>query len=226
MIDKVTKGARRTESFVIPRRRSTQSVAAPPFLRREAERQLPEITEAVERVVRSGRFLFGDELLGLERELAASLDVPCAVGVGTGTDAIHLALRALDVGAGDEVITQSHSASFTVIAICEAGARPVLVDSRLRSSTSFQPHSSGGPPWPSWATLVLASAARVNPERTVLVTECMADLLPATCRVEVDMPPARPRFEKRVRMRASCMVCGSAVTGKNAGADFGSQSLR
>ena len=99
----------------------------PPFLRREAESQLDEIQEAVARVVRSGRFIFGDELRQFEAALAASMGVEHAVGVGTGTDAIHLALRALNVGPGDEVITQSHSSPFTVIAIYEAGALPVLV---------------------------------------------------------------------------------------------------
>ncbi|MCA8952721.1 MAG: DegT/DnrJ/EryC1/StrS family aminotransferase [Planctomycetes bacterium] len=103
----------------------------PPFLRREAERQLPQIQEAVARVVRSGRFLFGDELSAFEREMAAMHgggELRCAA-CGSGTEAIELALRALGVGAGGRVVTQSHSSPFTALAIWAAGARPVFVDS-------------------------------------------------------------------------------------------------
>jgi dTDP-4-amino-4,6-dideoxygalactose transaminase len=101
----------------------------PPYLRREAERQLPEIEAAVRRVCASGCFLFGAELAGFEAELAAAQGRAHAVGVGSGTDALHLALRALGIGPGDEVITQTHSSPFTVTAIHMVGAQPVLVES-------------------------------------------------------------------------------------------------
>lgn len=104
----------------------------PPYLRREAERMLPAMQAAVERVVRSGRFLFGPELERFERRFAKATSREHGIGVGTGTDAIQLALRALDVGCGDEVITQSHSSPFTAIAIHEVGATPVYVDSDER----------------------------------------------------------------------------------------------
>lgn len=101
----------------------------PPWLAREANAQFAHLQEAFERVVRSGRFLFGAELEGFEHELALSVTSAHAVGVGSGTDALELALRALDVGPGDEVITQAHSSPFTTIAIHAVGARPVYVDS-------------------------------------------------------------------------------------------------
>lgn len=101
----------------------------PPFLRREAVRQLPAIQECVARVVRSGRFLFGDELVAFEARLAGDTGRAFAAGCGSGTDAIELALRAVGVAPGGRVITQSHSSPFTVNAIWACGARPVLVDS-------------------------------------------------------------------------------------------------
>ncbi len=87
-----------------------------------------EVQEAVDRVFRRGWFILGEELTAFEAEFAAYLGVPHAVGVGSGTEALHLALRALDIGAGDEVITAPNAGVPTVAAICAAGARPVFVD--------------------------------------------------------------------------------------------------
>ena len=64
-----------------------------------------EITAACRRVLESGRLILGEEVLGFEQERAEFLGLPHAIGVNSGTDAIALALRALGVGAGDEVIT-------------------------------------------------------------------------------------------------------------------------
>ena len=80
------------------------------------------------RVLDSGWFILGPEGAAFERELAAALGAGEAVAVANGTDAIHLALRALGVGAGDEVVTSSISAAFTGLAVLQAGARPVFVD--------------------------------------------------------------------------------------------------
>ena len=87
-----------------------------------------EIDVAVARVLDSGWFILGPEGEAFERELAAALGARDAVAVANGTDALHLALRALGVGAGDEVVTTSLSAAFTALAIVQAGARPVFVD--------------------------------------------------------------------------------------------------
>ncbi len=87
-----------------------------------------EIDAAIGRVLARGRFILGEEVATFEEEFAAACGVACAVGVASGTDALHLALRACGIGPGDEVITVSHTAVATVAAIELAGARPVLVD--------------------------------------------------------------------------------------------------
>ena len=87
-----------------------------------------EIEEAVLRVLRSDRYIFGPEVNALEQEFAAYIGTTHAVGVANGTDALELALRALDLKPDDEVITVSHTAVATVAAIEAAGAVPVLVD--------------------------------------------------------------------------------------------------
>jgi dTDP-4-amino-4,6-dideoxygalactose transaminase len=87
-----------------------------------------EIDEAVLRVLRSGAYILGHEVETFEEEFAAWLGTPHALGVASGTDALHLALRALGVGPGDEVITTAFTAVGTVAAIELAGATPVFAD--------------------------------------------------------------------------------------------------
>lgn len=87
-----------------------------------------EIDAAVLGVMEKGWFVLGDEVLAFESELAAYLGVAHGVGVGSGTEALHLALAACGIGAGDEVITVAHTAVATVAAIELSGATPVLVD--------------------------------------------------------------------------------------------------
>jgi dTDP-4-amino-4,6-dideoxygalactose transaminase len=86
------------------------------------------IMEAVARVIDGGRYILGPEVAAFESRMAARLGVAGAVGVGCGTDALAIALRAAGVGDGDEVITVSHTAGPTVAGILAAGAVPVLVD--------------------------------------------------------------------------------------------------
>ena len=88
----------------------------------------PELTAAFERVLDSGRFIFGPEVEGFEREAAAFLGVEQAVGVANGTDALVLALDALGVGAGDEVICPAFTFYATAEAIARVGATPVFAD--------------------------------------------------------------------------------------------------
>lgn len=94
----------------------------------------PELDAAVARVLASGWYILGKEVAAFEEEFAAYLgrwtrpsSINC-VAVNSGTDALQLALRACDVGPGDEVITVSHTAVATVAAIRLTGATPVLVD--------------------------------------------------------------------------------------------------
>lgn len=87
-----------------------------------------EIDAAVHRVLESGSYILGNEVTAFEQEFGSYLGGRSVVGVGNGTDALHLALRACGVGQGDAVITASHTAVATVAAIELAGAWPVLVD--------------------------------------------------------------------------------------------------
>jgi dTDP-4-amino-4,6-dideoxygalactose transaminase len=87
-----------------------------------------EINAAIAAVLDGNRYILGPQTQAFEQEFAAYLGVAHAVGVGSGTEALHLALRACHIGAGDEVITVSHTAVATVSAIELAGAVPVLVD--------------------------------------------------------------------------------------------------
>jgi dTDP-4-amino-4,6-dideoxygalactose transaminase len=87
-----------------------------------------EIDAAVNRVLAGGWYILGEETRAFEAEFAAYVGAEHGVGVASGTDALILALRAVGVGAGDEVITVSHTAVATVAAVEQAGARPVLVD--------------------------------------------------------------------------------------------------
>ncbi|MBN8216048.1 MAG: DegT/DnrJ/EryC1/StrS family aminotransferase [Spirochaetes bacterium] len=86
------------------------------------------IEGALHRVLDSGRYILGPEVEAFEREFAAACGSPFAIGVGSGTDALHLALRALGIGAGDEVIVPSHTAVATIAAVEMAGAIPVFAD--------------------------------------------------------------------------------------------------
>ena len=87
-----------------------------------------EIHAAIEPVMAAGRFTLGEEEKLFEQEFATFCGTRHCVGVANGTDALHMALRALDIGPGDEVITQTNTFIATVVAIWQAGARPVLVD--------------------------------------------------------------------------------------------------
>ncbi len=87
-----------------------------------------QILEAITRVCDSQRFIMGPEITSLEEELAALIGVRHAVAVSSGTDALLLALMALGIEAGDEVVTSTYSFFATAGAIVRLGARPVLVD--------------------------------------------------------------------------------------------------
>ncbi len=96
--------------------------------RAQYEAHKAAIDDAVRRVFESGRYILGEEVLAFEREFASYLGVRQAIGVGSGTEALHLALAACGIGAGDEVITVAHTAVATVAAIELCGATPVFVD--------------------------------------------------------------------------------------------------
>lgn len=87
-----------------------------------------EIDEAVRRVLYNGRYILGEEVTAFEEEFSKYVGVSHGIGVGSGTEALHLALVACGVGKGDEIITISHTAVATVAAIELAGAKPIFVD--------------------------------------------------------------------------------------------------
>lgn len=88
----------------------------------------PEVEAAALRVLRSGRHVLGPEVEAFERDLASYCGVGTAIGVNSGTSALHLSLLGLGVGPGDEVVTVAFTFVATVAAIMYTGARPVLVD--------------------------------------------------------------------------------------------------
>ena len=87
-----------------------------------------EIGEATSRVIQQSDFILGREVSLFEEEFAAFCEAKYAIGVDSGTSALELALRAYDIGPGDEVITAANSFIASALAISHAGARPILVD--------------------------------------------------------------------------------------------------
>ena len=96
--------------------------------KQEYEREKEEIHTAVERVLESGTLILGENVKKFEKGFARYCGVEFGVGVNSGTDAIFLGLRALDIGVGDEIITVSNTAVPTVSAIVSTGATPRFVD--------------------------------------------------------------------------------------------------
>lgn len=139
----------------------------PPFdLKRQIAALKLEIEAAMAGVFERGVFILGAEVAAFEEEFAAYCGVTHAVGVGSGTEALHLALRACDIGPGDEVITVAHTAVATVAAIELAGARPVLVD--------IEPHRATLDP----ARLEAAITPRTRAVIPVHLYGCPADMAP------------------------------------------------
>lgn len=87
-----------------------------------------EIDKAVQQVLESGQFILGPNVAALEQEVATYLELKHAVGVASGTDALVLALRALEIGPGDEVIVPTYTFFATAEAVMQVGATPVFVD--------------------------------------------------------------------------------------------------
>ena len=87
-----------------------------------------EVDAAIQRVLNNGWFVLGQEVEKFEAEFSAYIGTSHSIGVGSGTESLHLALAACGIGSGDEVITVSHTAVATMAAIELTGATPVLVD--------------------------------------------------------------------------------------------------
>lgn len=87
-----------------------------------------ELNEAVLRVCASGWYIGGEEVAAFERDFASYCEADHCVGVANGLDALHVALQAMDVGPGDEVIVSSNSYIATLLAVSRVGASPILVE--------------------------------------------------------------------------------------------------
>lgn len=97
-------------------------------LKREYAEIGEEVSQAIQRVLRSGWFILGEEVEKFEEEFSKYVGARFGIGVNSGSDALYLAVKALGISNGDEVITVSHTMISTVDAIARNGATPVFVD--------------------------------------------------------------------------------------------------
>src|ERR1700733_4672760 len=97
-------------------------------LKKQYQSIKPEIEAAISGVLDSGQFVLGAEVAGFEQEFAAYCGASECIALNSGTSALHLALLAAGIGAGDEVITVAFTFVASVAAVIYTGARPVLVD--------------------------------------------------------------------------------------------------
>lgn len=97
-------------------------------LKRETALLRAELEAAFARVLNKGWYILGNEVTSFEREFAAFCGATHAVGVANGADALYLALAALEIGPGDEVITVANACMYELAAIIQSGASPVIVD--------------------------------------------------------------------------------------------------
>jgi dTDP-4-amino-4,6-dideoxygalactose transaminase len=143
------------------------------FLELTLHEDAARVKEAIARVVERGWFILGPELAAFEREFAAASGVGHAVGVNTGTDALAIALRALGIGPGDEVITSPLSAAYSGLAIMMAGARPVFADIDPERLT-LDPRAA--------AAAITAKTAAIMPVHLYGQAADMAELMPVAIR--------------------------------------------
>jgi dTDP-4-amino-4,6-dideoxygalactose transaminase len=100
------------------------------------------MVRAARRVIASGRYILGSEVQAFEQRWAAACRIEHAVGVGNGLDALEIALRALGIGPGDEVIVPAMTAFASVLAVMRCGAAPVLAD--VDAQTALLSQESAG----------------------------------------------------------------------------------
>src|SRR5512136_986157 len=113
-----------------------------PFLNltRQYKKIKEEILSATRRVYEKGRFILGEEVSTFEKEFSHYCGVRYGTGVGSGTDALYLALKTAGIGEGDEVVTVANSFVATALAISFTGATPVFVDIDAKTYTMDPNH--------------------------------------------------------------------------------------
>jgi dTDP-4-amino-4,6-dideoxygalactose transaminase len=161
------------------------------------DRLRPQLDAAIRSIIDGQRFELGAEVYAFEEAFAAYIGTKHAVGVHSGTAALHLALRALGVGAGDEVITVANSDMSTPAAIIHSGATPVLVDVE-RHSLNMDP----------------AAFERAITPRTKAVLPVHMYGRPA----EMDPIMEVARRRGLVVVEDACIACGATYRGKKLGA--------
>jgi dTDP-4-amino-4,6-dideoxygalactose transaminase len=179
-----------------------------------------EVLAAITRVCDSQQFILGAEVEACERELAAMLDVPHAVGVSSGTDALLVAMMAVGIGPGDEVITSTYSFFATAGCIVRLGAQPVFVDIE-RDTFNLDPAATLGAITPRTKAIVpvhlFGQAADLDPiltaarERGIVVIEDAAQAIGT-------------RYKERLVGGIGDLGCFSFFPSKNLGA-FGDGGL-
>jgi dTDP-3-amino-3,4,6-trideoxy-alpha-D-glucose transaminase len=155
-----------------------------------------ELDAAIARVLESGWFILGPEGEAFERELAALFGARHCVGVGNGTEALQLALEALGIGAGDEVVTSPLTAAFSALAIQRAGATPVFAD--VDEET---------------LTLSPAATERALGERTRAIMPVHLYGHPAEMEAFLDLAHARGVLVVEDACQAHLALCGERTAG-------------
>ena len=187
-------------------------------LRAGYRRHQAELDAAIAAVIDSTRFISGPEVAAFEREFAAWCGTARAVGVGSGTAALHLALVALGVGAGDEVVTVAHTFTATAEAIEHVGARVRFVD--VDDAGGMDPKALAGQVGDARAVIPvhlygqpvdMAEVLRVADEAGAAVLEDAAQAHGASVRPSPDAPPRRVGSLGRI-------AAFSFYPGKNLGA--------
>ncbi len=126
-----------------------------PFLdlTRQYRKIKKEIFSATQRVYEKGRFILGEEVSNFEKEFSHYCGVRYGVGVGSGTDALYLALKTAGIGEGDEVVTVANSFVATALAISFTGSQSIGTSFEAprskRKRAKDQGHSPCAPLWPS-----------------------------------------------------------------------------
>jgi dTDP-3-amino-3,4,6-trideoxy-alpha-D-glucose transaminase len=177
-----------------------QPMSVPLFAtRRSVEPLLPAIAERMRDVLEGGRYILGPEVEAFESEFADYLGTRHCVGVGNGTDAITIALRALGVEAGDEVVVPAISFYATAEAVVNAGGRPVFADVDPKT----------------W-NLTAATVEPVLSERTAAIVPVHLFGNPAPVHELADLVADRPGKPVRI-LEDAAQAAGAKLDGRRAG---------